>query len=388
MKSATILGCMGFLPSVALAWLPEGKVRGVNLGGLFIIEPWMMGDEWSAMGCSDQKSEFDCVMALGQDAADQAFQKHWDTWITEDDIAQIASLGLNTIRIPIGYWMKEDLIDSSEHFPRGGFQYLERVCGWANDQGLYVILDLHGAPGAQEPEQPFTGQYAPDVGFFDDYNYGRAYEWLEYMTNASHTNPSFASVGAIELVNEPLQDAGRVSSMISTFYPTSYNRIRAVEDGLGVSSGDRLHIQMMDALWGSGDPTSSLPSDAVDTLYDDHNYVKWTPDVDISRDGYMQFSCTNSRGGNSPVIVGEWSLSVADGSEWNDEFTLDAPDAAEWYNKWWSAQVMGYEKEQGWIFWTWKVQWIGGRNEWRWGYQQVSTYNFDFLSLFPLLFRY
>lgn len=159
-------------------WLPSSsKIRGVNLGGLFVAEPWMMSDEWSSMGCSGLNSEFDCVLKLGQTAANKAFQKHWDTWITKDDITQIASLGLNTIRIPVGYWIYEDIVyKDSEHFPQGGFEYLERLVGWASDAGLYVIpriytndcianrgfryiiMDLHGAPGAQVAQNSFTGQ--------------------------------------------------------------------------------------------------------------------------------------------------------------------------------------------------------------------------------------
>lgn len=93
------------------------------------------------------------MVALGQAATNTAFQKHWDTFITQDDITQIASLGLNTVRIPIGYWMKEDLVYSdSKYFSRGAFTYLERLCGWAKDAGLCLILDLHGAPGAQQPQ--------------------------------------------------------------------------------------------------------------------------------------------------------------------------------------------------------------------------------------------
>lgn len=67
--------------------------------------------------------------------------------------------GLNTIRIPVGYWIKEDIVYSdSEHFPQGGLSYLEQVCGWASDAGFYIIIDLHGAPGAQVPKNADTGQ--------------------------------------------------------------------------------------------------------------------------------------------------------------------------------------------------------------------------------------
>lgn len=126
-------------------WLPGfSKFRGVNLGSQFIIEPWMAGDEWNSMGCGGTNDEWSCVKAIGQSAADAAFARHWNTWTTQDDIKQIVSLGLNTIRIPVGFWIKEDLVYSSEFYPRGGLQYLDRLVGWASDAGLYIIMDLHG----------------------------------------------------------------------------------------------------------------------------------------------------------------------------------------------------------------------------------------------------
>lgn len=71
----------------------------------------------------------------------------------------MVSYGLNTIRIPLGYWLEEWLVYSnSEYFPQGAFPYIERLVGWASDAGMYIILDVHGAPGAQQPRQPFTGQ--------------------------------------------------------------------------------------------------------------------------------------------------------------------------------------------------------------------------------------
>jgi hypothetical protein len=135
------------------------KIRGVNLGSLFIIEPWMCSQEWASMGCDGTKSEFDCMVKLGQDAGNAAFAKHWDSWITEEDLDQMKELGVNTVRVPVGYWIvEENVYKDSEHFPQGGLAKLDRLAGWAADRGLYVILDLHGGPGAQEANQPFTGQ--------------------------------------------------------------------------------------------------------------------------------------------------------------------------------------------------------------------------------------
>ena len=123
----------------------------------------MASNEWSTMGCGSTASEFDCVSMLGQAAANTAWAKHWSTWTTQADITKMVSYGLNAIRIPVGYWIREDLVYSnSEHFPQGGLQYLEQICGWASDAGMYIIIDLHGAPGAQVAGNPDTGQVCTD----------------------------------------------------------------------------------------------------------------------------------------------------------------------------------------------------------------------------------
>jgi hypothetical protein len=170
------------------------KIRGVNLGSLFIIEPWMASQEWSEMGCKSVKSEFDCVALLGQEPANLVFAKHWDTWITETDLDNMKEYGINTVRVPVGYWFVEDIVYSdSENFPQGGMLYLDRLAEWAAIRNIYVILDLHGAPGAQEPKQPFTGQVSisptPPSG-------------LPSLTSATSTlpQPAFTNLGNM---NEP-----------------------------------------------------------------------------------------------------------------------------------------------------------------------------------------
>ena len=136
----------------------SGKLRGVNLGSLFVFEPWLARTVWSHMGCNDYLSEFGCVLALGHDKANAAFQAHWDAFIQPEDFSLMVKYGLNAVRIPIGYWMQESIVYGSEYFPQGGLKYLERICGWASDAGLYIIIDMHGAPGAQTSRNSDTGQ--------------------------------------------------------------------------------------------------------------------------------------------------------------------------------------------------------------------------------------
>ncbi|EPS29361.1 putative beta-1,6-glucanase [Penicillium oxalicum 114-2] len=375
---------LGVLSTLTAAWLPKankeitasdgtnlfttsnGKIRGVNLGSQFIFEPWISESAWSEMGCGGQKSEFDCVMALGQDAANSAFQKHWASWITQDDISEMVSYGLNTIRVPLGYWLREDLVDAnSEHFPQGGLDYVKKLCGWASDAGMYIIMDLHGAPAAQTPTNAFTGQNAPEAGFYNDYQYERALKFLEWMTGLIHSVNEFRNVGMLEVVNEPVQENDKASSMRQNYYPKAFERIRANETSAGIDKNDYLHIQMMDQLWGSGDPTQYI-DDLYYAAYDDHRYLKWDTSVEVSHDSYIQTSCNDKRDSNTPTIVGEWSLGVPDDVERTSDW--DPSSQTDFYSKWFAAQVHSYEEQQGWVFWTWKAD-LG--DDYRWSYQDA-----------------
>ena len=118
----------------------------------------MCANEWASMGCEGANDEWQCVQNLGQDAADAAFQEHWASWVSREDLSTLKGYGINTVRIPVGFWIKEDLVDrSSEYFPKGGLEHLDNVVGWANELDLYVIMDLHAAPGGQAANQQFTG---------------------------------------------------------------------------------------------------------------------------------------------------------------------------------------------------------------------------------------
>ncbi|PVH74601.1 glycoside hydrolase family 5 protein [Cadophora sp. DSE1049] len=345
-------------------------MRGVNLGSHFVVEPWMIPLEWNAMGCGSYSSEFDCVKGLGQKKANAAFQAHWDHWVTEEDVELMVSWGLNTIRIPVGWWIKEDLVNRNETFSQGGYRYLECICSWAAKNGIYVVMDLHGAPGAQTRWQAFTGMWVEYPGFYTAYNYRRAYEFLEWMTTLIHTNRNFRTVGMIHVVNEPEWD---FPSVRSEFYPTSYKKIRAVESRLRVKPKKEVHIQFMDTKWGAGNPNEFLPKNARALAYDNHRYLTRDFTVPANKIAYINASCNDylTAKGETPLLVGEWSLGPRTAEENTPEFTVAGGQNREFYTKWWAAQVISYERgsgSAGWAYWSWRTQ-LG--EDYRWGYKNA-----------------
>lgn len=340
------------------------RMRGVNLGALFVFEPWIDEAEWSRIGCGGQASEFDCGKALGQTGVNNAMKMHWESYYTQDDFTQMKALGLNSVRIPVGYWMREDIVDrASEPFPEGGFAYLVTICGWASDAGLTIIMDHHGAPGAQVASNADTGQNNPNPGFYTSANYERSYKFLEWMAQKIHTTPEMRNVAFLEILNEPEQN-NAPTSMRQTFYPTAITRIRAAETALKVTAANQLNIMMMNKvcemparpvidmqliksqLWGSGDPKQYLGSD-TGLAFDDHRYLKWAYQQAQTKDAYMQTACSDNRGspGETPTITAEWSMSAPlDGSqqsspEWDPKKNVD------WYLGWFSAATRNFEKQ-------------------------------------------
>jgi len=259
--------------------------------------------------------------------------------------------------------MDESLVYPNESFPQGGYKYLERVCGWASDQGFYITIDMHGAPGSQRAQKPSPGQWSATEGFYVDSQYERAYQFLQWITNLTHTNKAFRNVGMLEVINEPT--AGH-PTLVSKFYSTAYSKIRGIETSLGIAPKDYLHIQFMDKAWLAGDPKDI--GNRTFVVYDNHSYLRWSPEILPNHASYIKASTDRdvAADGDTPKVVGEWSLSPLIAAENSSEFEVASGKNNEFYTRWYSAQVQSYEKQLGWIFWSWKTEMNG---DFRWSYK-------------------
>ena len=202
------------------------------------------------------------------------------------------------------------------------------------------------------------------------------------MTRRIHNTPSYkATVGIIEVVNEPQTDRERdgrpqqeKDTLTQKYYPQALAAVRAAENDLKIPTDQRLHVQLMDKLWGAGDPKSNLPSDS-NIVFDDHNYVGGAVEADhkpAQQADYMSYTCYKDNrltDGDTPEIVQEFSLTVNDGS--SSEFDWNKAANTPFYKQWFIAQQRLYEQTNGWIFWTWRNQ----LNDPRWDYSYLVYKN-------------
>ncbi len=311
-------------------------LRGVNLGGWLVEEPWMepfvttpppgspypkIQDHVSLWGTMEKR-----LGPAGMQSARSAFRA---AWITEADFDRIHADGLNCVRLPFLAGLADE---------PGGMAWLDRAIAWAGARGIYVVLDMHGVPGGQS-DQPHTGQVGQDQFFKTPSDIAAAETLWTRIAAHYRGNPT---VAGYDLVNEP------------TGTPNS-DTLYVVEDGLyrAVRAADPDHLVFIeDGYTGVQWMPYPAPCGWTNVVYSWHAYqfnAKSPQDHLNTLAGDEAQIATVRRTRPVPFYIGEFGLEPN-----------ATPDTL-------AAVVRGFT-DQGlsWSLWTYKVVRTGGGHD-LWG---------------------
>lgn len=341
------------------------KLRGVNLGGWLVLEKWMAPSVFEGLNATDETTY--CV-ELGA-VAETRLKHHWQTFITRDDFAWLASIGINAVRIPIGHWIfganypyHRTYGEYQHPFVVGGIDILDQAFVWAEELNLAIILDLHAAPGCQNG---FDNGGIKDVcEWHTDESYINHSLWvLEQLAERYQGRPA---LHGIEVLNEPRWDVD--THLLKKYNIDGYHRIRKYckpEDVTVVfHDGFRSYKEYMGFM---------KEPEFDNVVLDIHRYQCFARE-DIDADIYQHVTKTVVEWKqeadeiildmNQWTYVGEWSLGLdlrvvslwAEGPynhalEHMDKFQMDVA-----YRAYASAQLATYEKYLGWFFWSYKTE--------------------------------
>lgn len=112
-------------------------LRGMGLGGWMLQESYML--RAGSIGQQHRIKEKIAELA-GQEKTDQFYQGWLDNHTTKTDIDSMAAWGFNSVRIPMHY----RLLTNDK-----GFVMLDSLLSWCRTNKMYLILDMHAAPGGQ-----------------------------------------------------------------------------------------------------------------------------------------------------------------------------------------------------------------------------------------------
>ncbi|KAG1804107.1 glycoside hydrolase family 5 protein [Suillus subaureus] len=358
------------------------KIYGVNIGGLFVLEPFITPALYQQY--PDAVDEWTLSTLMAADTASgglQQIETHYSTFITEQDIAEIAGAGLNWIRLPIPFWAIEKW-DFEPFLEKVCWPYILRVLQWARKYGIRVNLDLHTIPGSQNGYN-HSGK-SGSINFLNGVmglaNAQRALDYIRIITEFISQPEWVDVVPVFSIVNEALVSTIG-TDQITSFYLLAHDMIRNIT---GYGEGHGPYIAIHDGFLGTAAWANFLQgSDRI--ILDTHPYFAfdsqsdWSPiatGTGLSAGGiWPQQACSawgpginTSQTAFGITIAGEFSGGYndcglyltgvgntasygtscslfLDSSQWNDtmkaglyEFTLASMDAL-----------------QDWFFWTWKI---------------------------------
>jgi endoglucanase len=172
-------------------------LRGVGLGNWLLPEGYMWKFE-SPGPQSPHEIQRLILDLVGPDRAEEFWRRFRDVFITEDDIARIRAEGMNHVRLPINWRV---VMDDAGGLIESGFQLIDRLIGWCGEHELWVVLDLHGAPGGQTGTHIDDSLHGKPELFTDKTSRDMTIELWRSMARRYRDE---TTVAAYDLLNEPL----------------------------------------------------------------------------------------------------------------------------------------------------------------------------------------
>lgn len=292
----------------------ELLLRGVGFGSWMLPEGYMW--HFPQQGDRPRRVEKMVTELVGNKKAEEFWSIYRENYITEIDIQKVAQEGFNSVRLPIN---SRNILESSEpvRLNETVMKYIDQVISWCREYELYVIWDLHGAPGGQTGTNIDDSENNRPELFIDDKNHKITVELWKLLAERYKNEWIIAGY---DLLNEPLPNWNSAyNHKVIPLYKDIIKSIREV---------DKNHMIILEGVHWATD--WSIFTEAVDDniMLQFHKY--WNnPDTES-----IQAYLAKRDELNVPIFMGE-------GGENN----------IYWYT---GAFRLFEDHDISWNFWTWK----------------------------------
>src|SRR5678816_4016043 len=260
-------------------------LKGINLGNWLLPEGYMFKFKTAN---SPQRIYTVINELVGEEEGRRFWKTYQENYITQEDIRFIRQSGFNSVRVPFSY----RLFVSAARSPKlegEGYRLLDDVVTWCKKEDLFVILDMHAAPGGQ------TGD-----NIDDSWGYPYLFESAESQELTVNIWQKIATryrneptVIGYDLLNEPIAHYFDAATLNPRLEPL-YRKIVA-----GIRKVDRNHLIFLGgAQWSNNFKVFGPPFDDK-VAYTFHKY--W---MDVNKGAIQQYLDFRDKY-NVPVWMGE-----------------------------------------------------------------------------------
>ncbi len=260
-------------------------LKGIGLGGWLLQEGYMLKTPYSIMGAEHEIKE-QIELLIGADRTAEFYKQYHENYVREIDIQLISEWGFNSIRLPMHY-DKLTPRDNPYTYLEEGFLTIDNLLNWCEKYGIYLILDLHGAPGGQsdEPISDYDSDY-PSLWESEE-NKARTIDLWRKLAQR-YADKEF--IGGYDLINEPKWELGPANAPLRQLYMDITSAIREY---------DQNHIIFVEGNWFATAFDGLTPPWDDNMVYSFHKYWNSNDDGAI---GYLLALRNNY---NTPLWLGE-----------------------------------------------------------------------------------
>jgi endoglucanase len=294
-------------------------LRGVGLGNWLLPEGYM----WKFGTNFDRPRTIEKLVSdlIGSEDAARFWAEFRSQYITEADIQRISALGYNSVRPALNarLFLTETI---PPIYREEGFKLLDDLVGWCKHHGLYVIIDMHAAPGGQTGSNIDDSRNDQPLLFAEDQYRDQLEALWKKIAERYRDEPA---VAGYDLLNEPLPERTGAAPRFKKYLEPLYARLtRAIRQ---VDSRHMIVVEGAD--WANDWSVFTKPFDR-NQVYQFHYYCWDRPAVRKGIGRYLQYRARF----NAPVWVGE---------------TGERDERIYW------ATTEYFEANNiGWCFWPWK----------------------------------
>ena len=256
-----LMGQEGFLHNVD-GEIVEGNgepilLRGFGLGGWLVPEGYMLHNQaWISGFESPTDIENHVTDLIGAEAAEDFWELYRANYVAQADIDQIAEWGFNHLRVPFHY---KQFYDSTGSETPIGYAIVDELISWCEPYNMYIILDMHCAPGGQNGG-PISDSDGTARLWLEESNKELTIQiWKEIATYyADHT-----LIGGYDLINEPVLPSGVTLEEFKQLYIDITEAIREVDNN---------HLLWIEGNWYGTDFAGLTPPWDDNMGYSFHKY--------------------------------------------------------------------------------------------------------------------
>jgi endoglucanase len=267
---------------------PAGKpllLRGTNLGNWLLPEGYMFKFKTAS---SPRLIQTVVNELIGEDEARRFWKAYRENYITREDIHFIKQSGFNSVRVPFSYRLFVSEAEPQK-LEGPGYELLDHVVDWCRKEDVYVILDMHAAPGGQTGDNIDDSWGYPFLFESPESQALTANLWRKIAARY-HDDPT---VIGYDLLNEPIAHYFDTANLNPKLEPL-YRKVVA-----GIREVDKNHVVFLGgAQWDGNFKVFGPPFDNK-LAYTFHKY--W---MDVNKGAIQEYLDFRDKY-NVPVWMGE-----------------------------------------------------------------------------------